>query len=187
MNELLWYLSRATGIVSIVALTATFCLGMLTSGRRSRRGINATVVMGLHRNLSLLMVVFLSVHVLTAIVETYVSIDLISLVVPFTAGYEPVWVGLGTLAFDVLVAVMVSSALRHRMSERLWRVVHLFAYALWPLALVHGLAMGTPSMWGLRATTIACGGVGAGAVVWRLMSKPADAEVRTAVAAQGWR
>ena len=103
-NELLWYTSRATGTASIVLLTGVVILGATISGRGARSRDGATIVTALHRWLSLGMTVFLLLHVATAVVETYVSIDLVSAVFPFTSGYEPLWVGLGTLAFDLFVA-----------------------------------------------------------------------------------
>ncbi len=117
MNELLWYVSRATGLVSLALLTAVLVLGVVTSGGARPHGERATVLMGLHRWLSLGMVAFLGVHVATAVAETYVSIDAISAVVPFTSSYQTLWVGLGTLAVDLLVAVTVTSWLRHRIPD----------------------------------------------------------------------
>ena len=186
MNELLWYVSRATGVVSVVLLTVVVVLGLVTSGRRRPRGDSATIVMALHRWLSLGMAVFLVTHIATAIAETYVSIDLVSAVLPFTSGYETLWVGLGTLAFDILVAVVVTSLLRHRLTERTWRGVHVLSFALWPMAIVHGVALGSSGELLLRATTIACAVVGVGAIAWRYSTSHHDEERRVAVAAQEW-
>ncbi|TQM65182.1 NADH-ubiquinone oxidoreductase-F iron-sulfur binding region domain-containing protein [Humibacillus xanthopallidus] len=136
MNELLWFVSRATGVASIVLLTVVLVLGLVTSGRRRPHAESAAVVIAVHRWLSLGMVVFMVGHAATAIAETYVSIDLVSAVLPFTSGYETLWVGLGTLAVDIMLAVVVTSLLRHRLAERTWRRVHLLSYALWPMALV---------------------------------------------------
>ncbi len=186
MNAALWYLSRGTGVASIALLTAVLVLGMVTSGRRRPHGERATVVMAVHRWLSLGMVSFLAVHVATAVAETYVSIDAISAVVPFTSGYEPFWVGLGTLAVDLVAAVSVTSWLRHRLSERAWRVVHLSSYALWPMALVHGFVLGTSDQLLLRGVTAACGVVGVGAVLWRLLASHADRERRDVALGGEW-
>ena len=187
MNETLWYLSRATGVASIVLLTVVVVLGVLTSGRRRPHGEHATVVMAVHRWLSLGMVAFLLVHVATAIAETYVSIDLVSARVPFTSGYATAWVGLGTLAVDLLVAVVVTSWARHRLPERAWRVVHYAAYLLWPMAVVHGLALGTSNEPLLRGTTVLSGLVGVGAILWRVLANPhADRARRDAVLGQEW-
>lgn len=186
MNELLWYASRATGIVSVVLMTAVVVLGMTTAGRRRPHGTASAVVMAVHRGLSLGMSVFLLVHIVTAAAESYVDIGWISTVVPFTSGYAPWQVGLGTLALDLLVTVVATSLLRHRLPERTWRTVHWLAYALWPLSIVHGFALATPDQPGLRAVTIACAVTGIGAVGWRLSTSYADRDRRELVAAQEW-
>lgn len=185
-GELLWYLSRATGVVSLVLLTIVVALGTVTAGRRNPHGPNATVVMAMHRWLSLGMSAFLITHIGTAIVDGYVTIGWLSVLVPFTSGYETLWVGLGTLAVDLLVAVIATSLLRHRIPERTWRLVHWFAYAMWPIAVVHGFAMGTADQPLLRYTTIACGIAGAACAAWRLVNTSADREQRRAIAAQEW-
>jgi sulfoxide reductase heme-binding subunit YedZ len=186
MNELLWYLSRATGVVSITLLTVVVLLGLVTSGRRRPHGERATVIMAVHRWLSLGMVVFLVGHIATAIAETYVTIDLVSAVLPFTSGYAPFWVGLGTLSADILAAITITSLLRHRISERVWRLVHYAAYLLWPMAFFHGLALGTSSEPLLRTVTVLCGVAGAGGIVWRLLSSHHDRDRREAVLTQEW-
>ncbi|GAA1903423.1 ferric reductase-like transmembrane domain-containing protein [Lapillicoccus jejuensis] len=186
MNEILWYASRATGVASITLLTAVVVLGMLTASRRPPRGVRSAVVIGLHRSLALGASLFLLVHIATAIAETYVNIDLVSALVPFTSGYETAWVGLGTLAFDIVLALVATSLLRHRLPERAWRTVHWAAYAFWPMALIHGLALGTSSEPLLRGTTIACAVVGAAALVWRVGATDPDRERRSAVLAQEW-
>jgi predicted ferric reductase len=185
-NELLWYVSRATGVVSIVLLTLVVVLGMRISGRRSPGRDTSTVVMATHRWLSLGMVTFLFMHVTTAIVETYVSIDLVSAFIPFTSGYRPFWVGLGTLTVDMLVAVVATSFLRHRLSPRAWKTVHWLGYALWPMALLHGFVLGTANEPLLRAITGLAGVVGAAAIGWRMTSTHHDRDRRRRIATQEW-
>jgi predicted ferric reductase len=185
-NEVLWYVSRATGIASIVLLTTVLILGMLLSGRRRPHGDQATIVMGMHRWLSLGMAVFIGLHVLTAVVETYVSIDLISVVAPFTSGYSPFWVGLGTIAFDLLLAILVTSWLRDRIAPRTWRFVHVASYAMWPVAVVHGFALGTSDQPILRGITLLCGVAGLGAIGWRASSSHHDRDRRQDILAQEW-
>ena len=186
MNESLWFVSRATGVVSIVLLTLVLVLGLVTAGARRPRGDSSTVVMGLHRALSLGMSVFLLAHIGTAIAETYVDIGWVSAVVPFSSGYAPLLVGLGTLAFDVLLAVIVTSALRHRLRERTWRRVHLLSYALWPLAIIHGIGLGTADEPLLRGVTVACGAVGLAAIIWRRVTSDSHENRRKQIAAQEW-
>ncbi len=185
-GQLLWYLSRATGVVAMVLLTVVACTGIVTSGRRRPAGQRATVVMAVHRWLSVGMLVFLVAHIVTAIADGYVPIGWLSVVVPFTSGYEPLLRGVGTLAVDLLIAVLVTSWLRQRIPERAWRGIHWATYAMWGLALVHGVAMGTSNEPLLRGITIACGAVGVVAVVWRMVGTHADRARRLEISAQEW-
>jgi len=126
-------------------------------------------VVALHRNVSLLVLAFVGIHVSTMVLDGFVPIRWIDAMVPFTGAYHPLEMGLGALAFDLLLAVLVSSALRARLSFPTWRLVHWLAYVCWPIALVHGFLIGTdrrePWMLALDATCLVVVGV---AVAWRL-------------------
>ena len=185
-GQALWFISRATGVVSIVLLTVVVCVGIVTAGRRRPHGQSATVVMGLHRWLSLGMLVFLAVHISSAIADGYVSIGWLSVLLPFTSAYQPLLVGFGTLAIDLLVVVMITSYLRHRIPERRWRLVHWLSYAMWLVALVHGFMMGTSDQPLLRMTSVACLAVGGVFTAWRVATTYADKEQRRRIDAQEW-
>lgn len=186
MNALLWFASRGTGVVSILLCTAVLLLGLVTAGRRRPGGDHAAVTMGLHRTLALGSLAFLVAHIGTAIAETYVSLDAISAIVPFTSGYERIWVGLGTLAVDLLIALVGTSLVRHRLPEKLWRTVHLMAFAAWLMAIVHGLALGTTSEPVLRGITLGCAAAGLAAAAWRVGTTTTDADHRRRIARQEW-
>jgi sulfoxide reductase heme-binding subunit YedZ len=117
---------------------------------------------------SLLVVVFVALHVLTAVLDTFAPVRLADAVLPFGSAYRPLWLGLGAMAFDLLLALVVTSLLRGRLGMRTWRVVHWTAYACWPLALVHGLGSGSDvrSGWMLWLS-VGCAGVVALAVLVR--------------------
>jgi sulfoxide reductase heme-binding subunit YedZ len=142
-GAVLWYLNRATGLTSLVLMTATLVLGTLVRRHARIPGLPRFAVQGLHRNVSLLSALLLITHIATAIVDSYVDIGVSSAVVPFVAGYRPFAVGLGTLAVDLFLLVLVTSLLRNRLPLRLWKTVHLTSYLLWPLAFVHGITAGT--------------------------------------------
>ncbi len=143
----LWYLSRGSGVVTLVLLTVTVVLGITTSARWATAHWPRFVVVGLHRNLSLLAVAFLGLHITTTttVVDGYVPIRWLDVVVPFVSAYKPLWLGLGAIAFDLLAAVLVTSLLRSRLSQPVWRAVHWLAYGCWPVAVVHGLGIGSDS------------------------------------------
>ena len=140
-----------------------------------------------HRDAALLAVGFLLVHVISLFFDVYAQLKLFDLLVPFGATYRPVWTGLGTLAVDLLIALIVTSLLRHRLGLRAWRVTHWLAYACWPIAFAHALGTGSDAgTWWLRALAGACLATVVAAVVWRLSTtelstaEPSTAEPSTA-------
>jgi sulfoxide reductase heme-binding subunit YedZ len=139
----LWYATRAAGIVTLLLLTATTALGLLTAGRAASYRWPRFLVIGLHRNISLLALTFLGLHIGTTVLDSYTSISIQDAVIPFLSGYHRLWLGLGAIASDLLIAVSVTSALRQRIGHRLWRVVHWCGYLCWPVAMAHGLGIGT--------------------------------------------
>ncbi len=139
----LWFMTRGAGITTLLLLTASVLLGILSSLDLGPRGLPRFVTPELHRNISLLSLVFLAIHVTTTIVDGYVPIRWIDAFVPFIGSYHPLALGLGAVALDLMVAINLTSVFRHRLKPTTWRYVHLSAYACWPIALFHGLLIGT--------------------------------------------
>ncbi|HET9172091.1 MAG TPA: ferric reductase-like transmembrane domain-containing protein [Actinospica sp.] len=168
----LWYLSQGTGVVSLVLYTTVMLLGIAVVGRGRLPGLPRFSVVALHRSLSLLSIVFLALHIGTAILDGYVDISVVSTFIPFASSYEPLWIGLGAVAVDLMIALIITSLLRDRISPRFWRAVHWLAYAFWPIAIVHSIGLGAGKGtlmggWQLRLT-IACVLAVFGALGWRI-------------------
>lgn len=183
-TKAVWYLTRGTGLVSLLLLTATLLLGITQSVRWASRSWPRFIVAGLHKNVSLLVTVFLGLHIATAVLDGFAPIGWIDAVLPFHSPYRPLWLGLGALSFDLLVALILTSLVRGRLGHRAWRAVHWTAYACWPLALVHGLGTGTDASarWAL-AVSGACFLAVVAALAWRLAhARPEPAGRRTAAA-----
>ncbi len=169
MNTAFWYASRATGIVALLLLTAVLVLGILVNRQGRLPGLPRFAVTDLHRNLSLLSVAFIVLHVLTAVLDTYVHIPLISAVIPFASGYERLWLALGAISLDIMLAMIVTSLLRGRLNRILWRAVHLLAYASWPVAFAHSIGSSKDLQQGwMLDMAIGCAVIVAAAVIWRL-------------------
>jgi sulfoxide reductase heme-binding subunit YedZ len=147
-TKAMWYLTRGSGIVALLLLTATVVLGVVEWRRWTPGGWPRFIVDAVHRNLSLLSLVFLAIHIVSSILDTFAPIALVDVVIPFTGTYRPLWLGLGALSLDLMVAVAVTSMLRERIGYRAWRVTHWLAYASWPLALVHGFGTGSDTKTG---------------------------------------
>jgi predicted ferric reductase len=169
-STLPWYISRATGVVSLVLLTAVMVIGILINRQGRLPGLPRFAVTNLHRNLSLMTVVFIVIHVVTAVIDGYVSIPLISGVIPFTSGYEGFWLGLGAISFDLMLALIVTSLIRGRLSHRVWKAVHWLAYASWPVAFAHSIGSSSDLQGGLLlGLAVLCAAALAAALVWRLV------------------
>lgn len=165
----LWYATRAGGTVALVLLTATMVLGIAAGGQYAPKRIARFEISTLHRNLSLLSLAFLALHIITAIADTFVHLTWWDAVLPFVSSYRTLWLGLGTLAFDLLLAVLATSAVRLRLGARRWKAVHWAAYACWPLAVFHGAGTGTDTKLSLQLVLYAaCVAAVVVAVWWRL-------------------
>jgi sulfoxide reductase heme-binding subunit YedZ len=172
-GPVLWYLDRASGVVTLVLMTLVLVLGVVVRRQGRVPGLPRFFLIGLHRSVSLLSVLFLAVHVVTAVTDSYVDIGPAAAVVPFASGWRPAEVALGALAVDLLVLIVVTSLLRDRLPLRLWRAVHRTSYLLWPLAFLHGVTAGTDvrSGWAL-VVTLTCAGVVGGTAVVGLLVRP---------------
>ena len=168
-SALLWYVTRATGIISLVLLTGTVMLGVLVTARAASERWPRIVTASLHRSLALTSVALVGVHVITTVLDPFASISVVAVFIPGSSAYRPLWLSLGAVSFDLLLAVIVTSLLRDRLSHRAWQAVHLLVYASWPIALWHGLGTGTDTRlaWVL-AINVGCVAAVGWAVWWRL-------------------
>ncbi len=172
---LLWYATRGAGVVSLLLLTGVVVLGVLSVHRFEMAGWPRFLTVGLHRNVSLLAVVFLALHILTAVVDPFTNLGWVAALVPFGSYYRTFWLGLGTIAADLVAAIVVTSLLRGFIGAGAWRLVHWVAYAAWPVAVLHGIGTGTDagSAW-LLAIQVLCALAVAAAVALRLLTKSPD-------------
>lgn len=143
MSELLWAISRASGIVSLLLFTGTVVLGILTWRGGRLPGLPKFAVSVVHRDVSLVATVFLVIHVTTLLGDPYAQVRVIDGLVPFLAAADPLWRGLGTVAADLLLAIIITSLARHRLPAAVFRVIHWAVYPLWLLAFAHGLGSGS--------------------------------------------
>ena len=166
----LWYITRATGLAALVLLTVTMILGILTAGRAPST-LPTFARAEIHRRIAILTVIFLAIHVITAVIDTYVHISLLTILIPFTSSYHEFWLALGTIGVDFFLAVAISSALRRYISARAWRLFHWLAYLSWPVAMAHAWGMGTDAKlsWVL-GLFILCSASVVGVTGWRIIA-----------------
>jgi methionine sulfoxide reductase heme-binding subunit len=167
----LWYVTRATGLVSMVLLTASVLLGLLVAGRLSSVRWPRFLTQGMHRSVSLMVLVFLALHIGTTVLDSYTSISLAAAFIPFASAYKAGWLALGAVALDLLIALVVTSLVRGRLGYRAWRRLHWLAYACWPVAIAHGLGIGTDrSVTWVVVLTLACTGCVGVVAAWRVLT-----------------
>ena len=173
-DSLLWYTTRGAGAVTQVLLTCVVVLGILSTLRVQGGSWPRFLTTGLHRNLALMTLVFLILHIITAIVDPFTSLGLGALI-PFASYYRTFWLGLGAIAFELLFAIIVTSLVRGWVGLRAWRVIHWLSYAAWPVGIVHGLGTGTDSWsaWMLAITAACIAAVGL-SLAWRLSATSRD-------------
>ncbi len=170
-GKALWFLTRSSGLVSLALLSATIVLGVVASVGWTTQRWPRFLSQNVHRNISLLCIVFVGVHVVSTVADGYVPIGFLDVILPFHSPYRPLYVGLGALGFDLLVAVLITSGLRHRIGFASWRFVHWLAYLCWPIALVHALGTGSDTSLPVVIVTEAlCTAAVLGAVAWRILS-----------------
>ena len=176
MNDtVLWYTTRGAGAVSLVLLSAVVVLGVLSSLRFEVPSWPRFLTTGLHRNLALTAVVFLALHIVTAVVDPFTHLGWLAAVIPFSSYYRTFWLGLGVIAFELLAAITISSLVRGLIGHSTWRAIHWLSYGSWPIAVIHGFGTGTDtwSSWMLAIDVVCIVAVG-GSVIARLAMNSPD-------------
>jgi len=174
-DTLLWYTTRGAGAVSLVLLTAVVVLGILSALRVKGAGWPRFLTTGLHRNLALMTLVFLGLHIVTAVVDPFTHLGWLTAVVPFSSYYRTFWLGLGTISFELLLAIVMTSLARGFIGHAAWRMVHWLTYASWPVAVIHGIGTGTDTLsaW-LLVLTVACVAAVVAAIGFRVTAGSRD-------------
>jgi len=168
-DTLLWYATRGAGVVSLVLLTAVVVLGIVSVMRWQTASWPRFLTTGFHRNLALTTLIFLAIHVVTAVVDPFTALGWEAATVPFSSPYRRFWLGLGVVGIYLLLAIILTSLLRPLFGPRVWRMVHWLAYAMWPVALIHSIGTGTdPRFAWMLAIEAVCVGSVIAAVTWRM-------------------
>jgi methionine sulfoxide reductase heme-binding subunit len=177
-TQILWFATRGAGIVSLILFSAVACLGLLAVGRAQARWWPRFLTVELHRNLALLSVAFLAVHIVTAVLDPFTHLGIAAALVPLASAYRPLPVAFGVISVDLMAAVVVTSLLRERIGRRVWRAVHWASYAGFPLAVEHSITAGSDgfAVWMLIVTAACVLAVG-GALLYRLTAGTTNREL----------
>lgn len=141
-----WYLSRASAFVAFVLLWVSMVSGLIITNKMARVWPGVFTAFDLHQYTSLLGLGFAAFHALVLLGQGYITYGLVQILVPFAAtDYRPLWVGLGQIAFYICILVTFTFYIRKQIGNRTWHLIHLLSYAMFALALLHGVLSGTDS------------------------------------------
>ena len=167
-----WDAARAGGVVAFCLLTVCVLVGLLQAGRPRLERWPHIALEDVHRFAGVLAGSFLVVHVGALLLDGYVPFSLADVLIPGHAAYRPLPTALGVVSLELLVAVAVTNRVRSQLPYRVWRRVHYAAFAVWALALVHGVTVGSDrsSAWALGLYAVASAAV-AGLAAWRILNR----------------
>ncbi|HUQ16821.1 MAG TPA: ferric reductase-like transmembrane domain-containing protein [Candidatus Saccharimonadales bacterium] len=140
---LIWIIARAAGLASYAAL----CLAVL-SGIALRTSVldflaKNRALRALHDWVSWLWIPLGALHVVALLLDRTARIGPADLLIPFGVSYGAIAIGLGTISFDLILIIVVSSWLRRRMSDRIWRWIHRSSYVAFVTLFLHAALSGT--------------------------------------------
>jgi predicted ferric reductase len=163
-NQLFWYTARASGLVSWALLSASMLWGLVLSTKLRPPRIRPNWTLDLHRYLGGLAVIFVGVHVVALMFDSYVGFGLAQVLVPFASHWKPVAVAWGVTALYLLLAVELSSLARKRLPNRVWRRLHFLAFPLYVVATLHMVTAGTDARTALALLAVTAAAVTIGAL-----------------------
>ena len=166
-----WYLTRASGIVAWLMLTASVIWGVIAATKAFPDQRRPAWIVDLHRWLGGLTVTFVAVHLAALVADSYTHFGLADLAVPYASDWKPGAVALGVLAAWSLIAVELTSLARRRLSKRVWRTVHMTSYVTFWLTSLHAAFAGSDRTSPLYQGTAAASVL---AIAWALMYRVAN-------------
>ena len=168
-DPVVWYVARGSGLAALLLLTTSVVFGVVSVVRVHSPRWPRFALAQLHRNLSLLALTFGAVHVLTTVIDSFVPITVVDAFVPFASEYKPFWLAMGTIGADLMLAVLITTAIRRCIGFQTWRSIHVLSYGCWATSVVHSIGIGSDARsaaWGVMIVAACIGAVG-GALVQR--------------------
>ena len=141
----LWYVTRAAALMAYLLLWFSTAWGLAVSSKIFDPVLNRFFTFDFHQFLSLLGIGFILLHIGVLLADRYLPFNLVHILVPFTAPYRPVWVGVGIISFYLTILVSVTFYMKSRISRQQFRKIHYLSYLAFAAAALHGLFAGTDS------------------------------------------
>jgi DMSO/TMAO reductase YedYZ heme-binding membrane subunit len=168
-----WYAARAGGVAAYVLLTLNVSIGLLMTGKKTMKHWPRFALEDVHRFTGILTGTFVVLHITTVAIDSYLPFSPLSLAVPFISTYRPIWIGLGIVAAELLLALAITNHYRNtKLSYRTWRRWHYVNFGVWTAATFHSIGSGTDrsTTWLLAIDAVAVGTVCA-LTTWRILRR----------------
>jgi sulfoxide reductase heme-binding subunit YedZ len=164
-DQFLWVLARVAGLGSYASLAIALVTGIALRTAVFDWLGNNKALRSLHEYTTVLWIPLAGIHMGAIVLDSTARIGVLDLVVPFHAVYGTLAIGLGTLAFDLLVVVTVTALLKRQIRPDIWKWLHRLAYAAFALMFFHAVLSGTDFSdpvvsavsWGAAAALLALG------------------------------
>lgn len=143
--KIYWYLSRASGFVTLTVLWAAMAMGLGITNKMVRLWPGAPTAFSIHQYASLLGLGFAVYHGLVLMGDHYTDFSLPRLATPFSIDYKTFWIGLGQTSFYVWVLVVLSFYVRQHIGQKTWRMIHYVNFAIYVMSFLHAMMSGTDS------------------------------------------
>ena len=144
-EKIAWYLSRASGTVGYLLLTASTIWGLLLSTKLIKDLVPAPVTLAMHNYLSWTAIGLSIFHAVVLLFDGYYTYTVANLLIPFTGPYKPGWVGAGTIGLYLMLLTSASFYCRKWIGQKTWRKLHYLTFGAYLLTTLHGWAAGTDS------------------------------------------
>ena len=138
-----WFLNRSSGVVAYLLLALSTIWGLLLSTQLIKRAVPPLISLAMHNYLSWGAVALSGFHAVVLLFDTYYTYQPVHLLVPFVGPYNPAWVGVGIIAFYLMLFVSLTWLFRQRLGTRIWKRLHYLSFVATLLALLHGLMAGS--------------------------------------------
>ncbi len=132
------------GVLALVGLTGSVLMGLVATDRIVMTPGHRVMAQAVHRAFAFGTLAFLTIHITTEILAQRSHV--IDAIIPFLSPYRTFYIGLGTIASDLIVLLVVTSILRKRFTGHgrawRWRAIHYSSYVAFVFGVLHGLLGG---------------------------------------------
>jgi predicted ferric reductase len=142
-REAYWDLARTSGLVAYLLMWLSVAFGLIITDRMAHVWPGGPQAFDLHQFASLLGLAFGVFHALILLGVQYIQYTPVQILVPFATTFQPFWVGMGQLAFYVMIPVTFTFYYRRQIGTGLWRAIHYASFVAFAMITVHGLLSGS--------------------------------------------